>query len=73
MRKRINLLALLVIAGGGALLGHPTPASATMAPGTSIGEQFGSCCYKYDGTVRVAYCCSVGGCAITAVRCAPLS
>lgn len=67
MRKRINLLALLVIAGGGALVGRPTPASATYYNPWTMGQ---SCCAAYDvfGGV-VQRCCSSTGCLITAGKC----
>lgn len=73
MRKRINLLALLVIAAGGALVARPTPASATLAPGTTVGELFGSCCWASINGVRVSQCCSLTGCAINKGACIPLS
>ena len=72
MRKRINLLALVVIVAGGTVMARPTPASATMAPGT-IAEQFGSCCSATINGTRVAYCCSLTGCQITQNRCIPWS
>jgi len=73
MRKRINLLALLVIAAGGAVIAHPTPASATLAPGTTIEEQFGSCCSAWINGTKVAFCCSLTGCQITRGQCTPWS
>ncbi|HET7464428.1 MAG TPA: hypothetical protein VFJ82_24425 [Longimicrobium sp.] len=73
MRNRINLLALLVVVAGGAVIARPTPASATLAPGTTLEEQFGSCCSATINGTRVAYCCSLHGCQITQGRCLPWS
>lgn len=73
MRKRINLLALLVIVAGGAVMARPTPASATLAPGTTIEEQFGSCCTASINGVVVARCCSLTGCQIVQGHCNPWS
>ena len=74
MRKRINLLALLVIAAGGAVATRPVAASATYYnPWTSgAGE---SCCRAYNVFGRVVQeCCSPTGCAInTQGRCTPVA
>lgn len=71
MRKRINLLALLVIAAGGAVVARPAPAGATYHNPWRVPE---SCCRAFDtfGNV-VTSCCSTGGCLITAGRCMPWS
>jgi len=71
MRRRINLLALLVIAAGGAAIAGPTPASATyLNPWTNTE----SCCKAFDGWGRVVQqCCSNSGCYITYGRCLPLA
>jgi hypothetical protein len=71
MRKRINLLALLVIAGGGAVFARPAPASATYI---SPWGNTQSCCTAYDGWGRVVQqCCSSSGCFITYGKCLPLA
>ena len=73
MRNRINLLALLVIVAGGAVVARPTPANATLAPGTSTSELFGSCCSASINGVVIAYCCSMTGCAISKGICVPIT
>ena len=71
MRKRINLLALLVIAGGGAVFARPAPASATYLNPLGTVE---SCCSLYDGYGRlILRCCSSSGCYVTRYMCMPLS
>jgi len=71
MRRRINLLALLVIAAGGAVIAGPTPASATYI--NPLGGMQ-SCCTAYDGYGRIVQrCCSNNGCVITYGRCLPLA
>lgn len=73
MRKRINLLALLVIAAGGAVFARPAPANATYYnPWTGSGQ---SCCAAYNVFGRtLVQCCSANGCSInTQGRCMPLS
>ncbi|HEU4562505.1 MAG TPA: hypothetical protein VFS20_32040 [Longimicrobium sp.] len=72
MRKRINLLALLVIAAGGAVFARPEPANATYYNPWTGGQ---SCCSATNVFGRVVVqCCSPMGCSInTQGRCAPLS
>ena len=74
MRKRINLLALLVIAAGGAVFARPAPAGATYYNPWTAGES-GSCCSATNVFGRVVVqCCSATGCTInTQGRCAPLA
>ncbi|HYH82454.1 MAG TPA: hypothetical protein VEX86_21865 [Longimicrobium sp.] len=72
MAKRINLLALLVIAAGGAVLARPAPASATYYDPWRTHIE--SCCTAYDGWGRtVQQCCSNNGCYITKGLCTPLA
>ena len=72
MAKRINLLSLLVIAAGGAVLARPAPASATYYD--PWGTHIESCCTAYDGYGRVlSQCCSSTGCWITRYQCLPLA
>jgi hypothetical protein len=69
MRKRINLLALLVIAGGGAVFARPASATYISPLGTVE-----SCCSMYDGYGRlILRCCSASGCYITRYMCMPLT
>lgn len=74
MRKRINLLALVVIAAGAAVVARPAPAEATYYnPWT--GGSGESCCSAISVFGRVlVQCCSPNGCTInTQGRCAPMS
>lgn len=69
MAKRINLLALLVIAAGGAVFARPASATYINPLGTVE-----SCCTLYDGYGRIiARCCSSSGCMITKYMCLPLA
>jgi hypothetical protein len=69
MRRRLNLLAFAVIAGGGALLGTPAPARATYVDPKLVLQ---SCCTAWDGW-RIRYkCCSYTGCVVTASGCVSL-
>ena len=69
MRRRLNLLAFAVIAGGAALLGTPDTARATYRDPRLI---LLSCCEAWDGWHLVARCCAYTGCAITASGCRAL-
>jgi len=70
MRRRLNLLALAVIAGGGALLATPAPARATYFDARKI---FESCCTATDTFGKVIYrCCAPNGCAVTSLGCTKL-
>jgi cytochrome c oxidase assembly factor CtaG len=71
MRKRINLLALLVIAAGAAVFARPAPAEATYY---NPWQPPSSCCVARDayGSV-ISQCCSAGGCMVTAGKCIPWS
>jgi hypothetical protein len=62
MRRRINLLALVVVAAGGSIMSRPAPASATYYNPVT---QNLSCCsaVSINGT-RIAGCCGAGGCYI---------
>lgn len=77
MRNRINLLALVVIAAGGALFARPAPANATyLDPWRGTGEST-SCCTKHVGgwwgRDEIA-CCSSSGCFIASDgKCLPLA
>ncbi|HET7232146.1 MAG TPA: hypothetical protein VFJ16_19220 [Longimicrobium sp.] len=69
MRNRINLLALLVIVGGGAVVARPQKASATYYNPWTMTQ---SCCYAKNALGDIiSQCCSVGGCLITFNRCDP--
>ena len=71
MRRRLNLLALAVIAGGGTLLATPAPARATYFDARKI--IFESCCTATNSFGQVIYrCCSTTGCAVSAQGCTKL-
>jgi len=68
MRKRINLLALMVIAAGGAIIAKPAPAGATYID--PWGDTNRSCCSAVDSFGRrIGECCNSGGCSITYGKC----
>lgn len=70
MRRRLNLLALAVTAGGGALLATPAPARATYFDPRTV---FQSCCTASDSFGHVIYrCCSESGCMVTSLGCTKL-
>jgi hypothetical protein len=69
MRRRLNLLAFAVIAGGAALLGTPAPARATYRDPRLV---LLSCCSAWDGWSRITRCCGYNGCVITASGCTAL-
>ena len=70
MRRRLNLLALAVIAGGGGLLAAPAPLQATYYDPKLLLTQ--SCC-SATGPFGVIYrCCSETGCVVTALGCSKL-
>ena len=67
MRRRLNLLALAVIAGGGGLLTTPAPVQATYFDPKLILTQ--SCCEAKNHLGTVIYrCCSETGCVSTRLR-----
>jgi hypothetical protein len=68
--RRLNLLALAVISGGGSLLAAPAPLRATYYdPRRFLVE---SCCMA-TGPYGVIYrCCSDTGCIVTAAGCSRL-
>ena len=70
MRKRLNLLALAVIAGGGGLLTTPAPLRATYFDPKLILTQ--SCCEARNQFGIVYRCCSDTGCVVTAQGCSKL-
>jgi hypothetical protein len=63
----VNLAALAVIVGGGAVLARPAPASATYIDPWGGGGGSTYCCASQD-----AYCCSRTGCSTVAGVCIPL-
>jgi hypothetical protein len=66
MRRHINLLALLVIVAGGAVIARPTPASATYI---NPWDQK-SCCRAMDPWGKeVGGCCGASGCYINSTGC----
>lgn len=70
MRRRLNLLALAVVAAGGAVLARPAPLQATYLDPRMI---FQSCCEATSGFGQVIYrCCSATGCVVTAAGCSKL-
>ncbi|MFL5541845.1 MAG: hypothetical protein ACJ8J0_22855 [Longimicrobiaceae bacterium] len=70
MLRRLNLLALAVIAGGGALLATPAPARATYYDARKV---FESCCVATDTFGHVIYrCCWYTGCVVSAAGCTRL-
>ena len=69
MRRRLNLLALAVIAGGGTLLAAPAPLHATYLDPKLV---LNSCCTAYNGWRIIARCCSPTGCIITSGGCTSL-
>ena len=69
MRRRLNLFALAVIAGGGGLLAAPAPLQATYYDPKLLIQ---SCC-SATGPYGVIYrCCSETGCVVTAMGCSKL-
>jgi len=69
MRRRLDLLALAVIAGGGALLAAPAPLHATYLDPKLV---LTSCCSAYSGWRVIVRCCSPNGCVITSGGCTSL-
>jgi hypothetical protein len=70
MRKRLNLLALAVVAAGGAMLARPASLGATYFDPKLLLQ---SCCEASGPFGSVIYrCCSYTGCVVTARGCAPL-
>jgi len=70
MRRRLNLLALAVIAGGGGLLAAPAPLQATYYDPKWFVVQ--SCCDATGPYGIVYHCCSETGCIVTARGCTKL-
>lgn len=69
MRRRLNLLALAVISGGGGLLAAPAPLHATYRPKPFLVE---SCCDATGPYGIIYHCCSETGCIVTARGCSRL-
>jgi hypothetical protein len=71
MRRRLNLFAFAVIAGGGGLLAAPAPLQATYLDPKLILTQ--SCCEaRGPGGAIIYRCCSETGCVINAQGCSKL-
>lgn len=66
MRTRVRVLALAVVAFGGATLASAGPAHATYSPPPQY------CCCEMVGGDCVNRCCSAFGCSITASGCRTL-
>ena len=70
MRRRLNLLALAVVAAGGAILARPASLGATYVDPKLLLQ---SCCEAIGPFGTTIYrCCSVNGCVVTMHGCAPL-
>jgi hypothetical protein len=70
MRRRLNLLALAVVAIGGGVLARPAPLQATYLDPKLILQ---SCCEARNGFGTLIYrCCTYSGCVVNAMGCAPL-
>ena len=70
MRRRLNLLALAVIAAGGGLLAAPAPLKATYHDPKLV--LFQSCCEAKNQFAVIYRCCSETGCVVTAAGCSKL-
>ena len=70
MRRRLDLLALAVIAGGGGLLAAPAPLQATYHDPKLLVAQ--SCCEAKNQYGIIYRCCSETGCVVTAQGCSRL-
>ncbi|HEV7590779.1 MAG TPA: hypothetical protein VGO40_21900 [Longimicrobium sp.] len=70
MRRRLNLLALAVISGGGGLLAAPAPLQATYYDPKRIFVE--SCCDATGPYGLIFHCCSETGCIVTARGCSKL-
>jgi hypothetical protein len=70
MRRRLNLLALAVIAAGGGLLVAPAPLEATYYDPRRLLVQ--SCCEAKNQFGIIYSCCSDTGCVVTAAGCSKL-
>lgn len=66
MRRKLNLVAMLVVCGGAAGLLRPADASATYVENPDAPKAY--CCYHQFTNY---YCCGDNGCRITARRCEP--
>ena len=70
MRRRLNLLALAVVAAGGAVLARPAPLAATYHDPKLLLQ---SCCEATSAFGSVIYrCCSYTGCVVNASGCTRL-
>ena len=70
MRRRLNLLALAVVAVGGAVLARPARLEATYHDPKLLLQ---SCCEAINQYNQTIYrCCTYTGCVVTAAGCAPL-
>lgn len=71
MRRRLDLLALAVIAGGGGLLAAPAPLQATYFDPRKVLLQ--SCCEARGPNGQLIFrCCSETGCVVTEAGCSRL-
>jgi hypothetical protein len=70
MRRRLNLLAMAVVAVGGTVLARPAPLAATYLDPKALLQ---SCCVAIGPFGGPIYrCCSYTGCVITAAGCSKL-
>jgi hypothetical protein len=70
MRRRLNLLALAVVAIGGGVLARPAPLQATYLDPKLILQ---SCCEARNSFGTLIYrCCSASGCVVTEYGCSSL-
>lgn len=70
MRRRLDLFAIAVIAGGGGLLAAPAPLQATYLDPKLVLTQ--SCCTAASPFGIIYRCCSETGCVVTALGCSKL-
>jgi len=70
MRRRLDLFAIAVIAGGGGLLAAPAPLQATYLDPKLVLIQ--SCCEARNQYGIIYKCCSETGCVVNALGCSKL-
>jgi len=70
MRRRLNLLALAVLAAGATSLARPARLQATYWDPKQLLQ---SCCEARSNTSIIYRCCSYTGCVVTAQGCGSLS
>ena len=70
MRRRLNLLALAVMAVGGAVLARPARLQATYWDPKQV---FQSCCEARGNFGTIYKCCSNTGCVVTERGCSSLA